>query len=76
MAQIKRIYLAGPEVFFPAADHQAIVAEKKRLLTGVGLEGIDPLDTDLALDPNLSKREQGFLIYRENFSVVSCLSNV
>lgn len=31
MTQPKRIYLAGPEVFFPAGEHQAIVAEKKRL---------------------------------------------
>lgn len=28
MATPKRIYLAGPEVFFPAEEHQAIVAEK------------------------------------------------
>ena len=26
MAKPKRIYLAGPEVFFPATEHQAIVA--------------------------------------------------
>jgi len=66
MAQKKRIYLAGPEVFFPASEHQAIVAEKKRLLMAAELEGVDPLDTDLNLDPNLSKRERGFQIYRAN----------
>ncbi|WP_273210023.1 hypothetical protein [Marinobacter subterrani] len=44
MAKPKRIYLAGPEVFFPAEEHQAIVAEKKRLLQDYGFEGIDPLD--------------------------------
>ena len=42
MAKPKRIYLAGPEVFFPAEEHQAIVAEKKRLLREVGFEGTDP----------------------------------
>jgi hypothetical protein len=33
-------------VFFPAFEHQAIVAEKKRLLAAVGLEGVDPLDAE------------------------------
>ena len=42
MAKPKRIYLTGPEVFFPAEEHQAIVAEKKRLLREVGFEGVDP----------------------------------
>ena len=40
------------EVFFPATEHQAILAEKKRLLQEYGLEGIDPLDTELALCAN------------------------
>jgi nucleoside 2-deoxyribosyltransferase len=66
MVHKKRIYLAGPEVFFSVSEHQAIVAEKKRLLAAAGLEGIDPLDSDLALDPNLTKREHGFQIYRAN----------
>ncbi len=42
MAKPKRIYLAGPEVFFPATEHQSIVAEKKRLLREYGFEGVDP----------------------------------
>ena len=29
MAKPKRIYLVGPEVSFPATEHQTIVAEKK-----------------------------------------------
>ncbi|MDX1475760.1 MAG: nucleoside 2-deoxyribosyltransferase [Reinekea sp.] len=66
MPPSKRIYLAGPEVFFPLAEHRAIVAEKKRLLAAVGLVGVDPLDTKLDLDTGLSKREQGFQIYRAN----------
>ena len=66
MARPKRIYLAGPEVFFPAAEHQAIVAEKKRLLQEYGVEGIDPLDTELALSGNEAKLRRGHRIYRAN----------
>ncbi len=28
MAKPKRIYLAGPEVFFPAGEHQAIITTR------------------------------------------------
>lgn len=38
----KRIYLAGPEVFFPNAFEQG--AEKKRLCAEAGFEGVYPLD--------------------------------
>jgi nucleoside 2-deoxyribosyltransferase len=41
-SQPKRIYLAGPEVFFPNAVEQG--AEKKRLCADAGFEGIYPLD--------------------------------
>ncbi|TGN40273.1 nucleoside 2-deoxyribosyltransferase [Marinobacter confluentis] len=66
MAQTKRIYLAGPEVFFPAAEHKTIVAEKKRLLQEHGFEGIDPLDTELAFSGNEAKLRRGHKIYRAN----------
>jgi nucleoside 2-deoxyribosyltransferase len=66
MTNPKRIYLAGPEVFFPAEEHQAIVAEKKRLLLEYGLEGIDPLDTELASSSNEAKFRRGHRIYRAN----------
>ena len=66
MATPKRIYLAGPEVFFPAEEHQAIVAEKKRLLLKYGLEGVDPLDTELAASDSESKFRLGHRIYRAN----------
>ncbi len=66
MPNPKRIYLAGPEVFFPSSEHRDIVAEKKRLLSAVGMVGVDPLDSELTLDPDLSKREQGFQIFRAN----------
>ena len=66
MANPKRIYLAGPEVFFPAEEHQAIVAEKKRLLRKACLEGVDPLDTKLAFADNEAKPQRGHRIYQAN----------
>ncbi|WP_166253552.1 nucleoside 2-deoxyribosyltransferase [Marinobacter salicampi] len=66
MTQQKRIYLAGPEVFFPAQNHQAIVSEKKRILSEHGFEGVDPLDTDLVFAENELKPDRGFRIYRAN----------
>jgi nucleoside 2-deoxyribosyltransferase len=40
-----RVYLAGPEVFFPnARDHGA---EKKRICAAYGFEGVYPLDNEI-----------------------------
>ncbi len=64
MQKTKRIYLAGPEVFFPAEEHQAIVAEKKRLLRNAGFEGADPLDTALEFSDEEAKHERGAAIRR------------
>ena len=66
MTNPKRIYLAGPEVFFPAEEHQAIVAEKKRLLREYGFEGVDPLDTELSFPDSEAKPERGHRIYQAN----------
>ncbi|WP_228703921.1 nucleoside 2-deoxyribosyltransferase [Marinobacter nauticus] len=66
MPKPKRIYLAGPEVFFPVEEHQAIVAEKKRLLRDAGFEGVDPLDTALAFSDDQAKPERGHRIYQAN----------
>ncbi|MGO1501423.1 MAG: nucleoside 2-deoxyribosyltransferase [Marinobacter sp.] len=66
MAKPKRIYLAGPEVFFLANEHQLIVAEKKRLLREYGFEGVDPLDTELTFSDGQAKPERGHGIYKAN----------
>lgn len=66
MAKPKRIYLAGPEVFFPASEHQLIVAEKKRLLQEYGFEGVDPLDTELVFSDDHTKPDRGHGIYKAN----------
>ncbi|NMT64350.1 nucleoside 2-deoxyribosyltransferase [Marinobacter orientalis] len=66
MAKPKRIYLAGPEVFFPATEHQPIIGEKKRLLREYGFEGVDPLDTELAFSDDEAKPGRGQRIYQAN----------
>ena len=66
MTTPKRIYLAGPEVFFPAEEHKAIVAEKKRILQEAGYVGVDPLDTALTFSENEAKPARGHRIYQAN----------
>ncbi|MBU2953736.1 nucleoside 2-deoxyribosyltransferase [Marinobacter sp. F3R08] len=66
MSHPKRIYLAGPEVFFPADEHRAIVSQKKHILREHGFEGVDPLDTDLVFAGHESKPERGSRIYLAN----------
>lgn len=41
-----RVYLAGPEVFFPNAVEQG--AEKKQLCAEFGFDGVFPLDNEIA----------------------------
>lgn len=66
MTTPKRIYLAGPEVFFPTGENKAIVAEKKHLLREAGYEGVDPLDTALTFSENEAKPARGHRIYQAN----------
>ncbi len=66
MPKPKRIYLAGPEVFFPTGEHQAIVAQKKRLLREHGFESVDPLDTEPAFSEDEAKPDRGHRIYQAN----------
>ncbi|MBW4933223.1 nucleoside 2-deoxyribosyltransferase [Marinobacter sp. F4206] len=66
MTKPQRIYLAGPEVFFPETEHRRIVSSKKRLLATYGLEGVDPLDTTLEASGSESSQALGFRIYRAN----------
>jgi nucleoside 2-deoxyribosyltransferase len=69
----KRIYLAGPEVFFLAGEHPSIVAEKKRLLREYEFEGVDPLDTELAFSDDDAKPDRAHSIYQANHKLMdSC----
>lgn len=73
MTQSQRVYLAGPEVFFPEPEHRRIVQSKKRILADHGFEGVDPLDTALDLPRNESRQDWGFRIYRANRALMdSC----
>lgn len=63
---IPRVYLAGPEVFFPAPLHKAIAARKKAILESHGLTGIDPLDTEITVDETIPSHQQARRIYQAN----------
>jgi nucleoside 2-deoxyribosyltransferase len=53
----RRVYLAGPDVFFP--NPLAIGEAKKSICTEHGFEGVFPLDAPLDLE-GLSPEEQGY----------------
>jgi nucleoside 2-deoxyribosyltransferase len=61
---LPRIYLAGPEVFFPNAVEQG--AEKKRLCAEYGFEGVYPLDNEIAGIDALSLEERARRISHGN----------
>jgi nucleoside 2-deoxyribosyltransferase len=57
---VKRLYLAGPDVFAP--DPMALGARKMEICARHGLEGIFPMGIT-PWDPSLSTREQGLRIF-------------
>lgn len=62
----KKVYLAGPEVFFPKAINDAIVERKKEILSSMGMIGVDPLDNQIDFPDSATPQEMGFLIYEAN----------
>ncbi|MCG7199646.1 nucleoside 2-deoxyribosyltransferase [Marinobacter pelagius] len=66
MTRPKRVYLAGPEVFFPPEEQQAIITEKKNILQKHRWEGVDPLDAELSVSQEETKRQHAFRIYEAN----------
>lgn len=67
----KRIYLAGPEVFFPNALQQG--AEKKRLCAEHGFEGVYPLDNVIDGAERLAPQELARRISHANEALIrSC----
>lgn len=76
----KKIYLAGPEVFFPKEINESIVQRKKEILASSGLIGIDPLDNQIDFPEGISPHEMGFLIYEANRKVMDechgCIANL
>jgi len=61
--RLRRIYLAGPEVFLPGA--RALGSAKCRLLAAAGFEGVFPYDAALARE-GLGKRTQAERIFAAN----------
>lgn len=67
----RRVYLAGPDVFFPdVADRSARLKDACR---HYGFEGVFPLDSGLVLETPLAREENGYLIYEANIKLIqSC----
>ena len=62
-----RVYLAGPEVFLRHATQRG--EQKKAICAKYGLEGIFPLDVELALQ-NKPRREAAFTISQANENLI------
>lgn len=56
-----KVYLAGPDVFFPNA--QQVGSEKKRICAEYGFDGLFPLDNGIAT-PNVGNSETAEAIFR------------
>ncbi len=66
-----RVYLAGPDVFYPDAAERA--ARLKEMCHKRGLEGVFPLDSQVKLLEPIEQEENGFIIYRANVKLIkSC----
>lgn len=63
----KKIYIAGPDVFFPISKE--ILEEKKQLCKKYGFEGISPLDNEIDLK-KYSKEVSSMLIRKGNIKLI------
>lgn len=68
---MRRVYLAGPDVFYP--NMETISNNLKELCTEFGLQGVFPLDGGLDLDAFPSPLEKGVAIFEANIRLLhSC----
>jgi nucleoside 2-deoxyribosyltransferase len=65
---MKRVYLAGPDVFLPNAV--ALGEQKKALCTNYGFVGLVPADKKLRLDDIEGKHAKGVAIYRADVALM------
>lgn len=65
---MKRIYLAGPDVFVPNAKE--LGEQKKALCTAYGFEGLVPADKKIDLSGIPTKHDKGVAIYRANLELM------
>ncbi|GAG34720.1 unnamed protein product, partial [marine sediment metagenome] len=66
---MKRVYLAGPDVFYPDAKERA--ESLKKLCAAKGLEGVFPLDADLDLDAIREPGDKGVAIFKANLELIT-----
>ena len=75
LKSLPRVYLAGPDIFFPEAP--TIARERKTLLAALGMEGVFPLDSQAQGE---SFSNTAFAIFQTNRKLIdSCqalLANV
>jgi len=65
---MKRVYLAGPDVFLPTAKELA--AAKKKLCAAHGFEGLVPADKKLDLSAIPTNHGKGVAIYRADVDLM------
>lgn len=66
-----RVYLAGPDVFYPDVAERA--DKLKDTCRHYGFEGVFPLDSGLQLISPIAREENGYLIYEANIKLIrSC----
>jgi nucleoside 2-deoxyribosyltransferase len=74
----RRVYLAGPDVFYPDAAYRS--EKLKEACRHYGFEGVFPLDSELELTTPIAREKNGYLIYEANIKLIrSCraiLANV
>ena len=64
----KRVYLAGPDVFFPDVTERA---EKLKIQCDLwGLEGVFPLDSEVKLEEPINQEKNGYRIYEGNLGLI------
>ena len=63
-----RVYLAGPEVFLPAAKQDKISSMKKKICAQYGLIGVHPGDADVP--SSLADDDRARAIYESNISLM------
>lgn len=68
---MKRVYLAGPDVFFPDAIERSEVLKIQCDL--YGLDGVFPLDANIKLEEPINQEKNGYTIFNGNLGLIkSC----
>lgn len=65
---MKKVYLAGPDVFFSNATELA--NDLKRMCENVGLEGVFPLDAVIQFEADDEPVQKGFKIFKANVGLI------